>query len=161
MTDFLTVGGFVLSAIGVAFSVYALCQADGAKRAVARALNKGDEQVTRDDSRDLLNKLNAAKGAALARGGRSSRGAIVGRNINKDVEALKQAQDGLAMTVISTDALLEQDLRVASQQLLDAINNIQAAAQRDGWADALGVLQGITPKVNTHQRQLGSNAIRS
>ncbi len=161
MMDFLTVGGFILSAIGVVLSIHALCQAGGAKRAVARVLSKGNEQVTRDETRDLLSKLNAAKEAALARGGRGNRGAIAGRNINKDVEALKQAQDGLATTMISTDAALEKNLRTAAEEMASALRDIQGERDRDGWADALGVLQAVTPRVNTHQRQLGSIALKS
>jgi len=157
--DFVGVGGFVLSVVGTGVSIWSLIVAGGAKKAVADVLEKRDDQVVRDDSRELLNKLNAAREAALIRRGNARGAALAGRSAQDDLAALKQAQDALAITAVSTDLRLEQGLRLASTQLDAAVKEIEGKTGRDGWADALGVLQGVIPKVNTHQRKLGTKAL--
>lgn len=136
-----------------------MVQAGGAKKAVTAVLAKFGEQVTRDDARELLSALNDAREASIARRSKASRTATTGRNINSDIQALQRAQDALATTTLDTDKRLEQRLRIAAAELDMALRNIAENSTRDGWADAVGVLQGITPVVDVHQRKLGTKAL--
>lgn len=140
-------------------SVWAVITAGSAKKAVNKVIEKSAEQVVRDDTRDLLTKLNVAREVALARRGNARGAAVAGRSLANDFATLKQAQDALAITTLNTDIPLEQGLRLASTQIEVAVKAIEDKNGRDGWADALGVLQGVIPKVNTHQRKLGAKAL--
>lgn len=151
--------GWWLTAGGFALSLWAVITAESAKKAVKKVIEKSGEQVVRDDARDLLTKLNAAREVALARRGDTRRTAIAGRSVVNDLAILKQAQDALAITTLSTDVPLERGLRLASMQIDDAVKVIENKTGRDGWGDALIVLQGVIPKVNTHQRKLGTKAL--
>lgn len=158
--DIIGIGGFILSAIGVGLSIFAVVQAGRAENAVNQVIQKSSEQLSRDDARKLLVKLNDARDAALARRGKAPKFATSGRSAANDLRALQLAQDALATTALSADAALEQGLRVASTELDRALKEIHAKGDRDGWADALGVLQGVIPKVDAHQRKLGAMALK-
>jgi len=157
--DVVGVGGLVLSAAGVALSVYALVQADGAKKAVEKVIGKAGEQRARDDARELLAVITAARDAAMDNRRSAPPMASAGRVKDKDVQAIQKAQDALATTNVTEDSQMVAELRRAARELDKALQEINADAERDGWADALAVLQGVTPLVDALQRGLGSKAL--
>lgn len=158
--DWWEVTGWAMTAGGFGLSIFALCVADGAKKAVTKALRKGDEQDNRDDARGLLTKLNAAKGAAMARRGGAKAILAKGRSLPNDIQALTDAQDACATVNLPGDDDLTEALRRASTQLTEAIDVIHGKGDRDGWADALGELQGVVPRVDAYQRKLGTKALQ-
>lgn len=158
--DPISVVGLVLSAVGVVLSVWALHKADSAKKAVDRVIETNRDQVTRDHARDLLAKLTDARDAAMARRQGASRLSSAGRSTAGDVKALQIAQDALATATIGSDQGLVQNLRAAASELDRALKAIASNCNRDGWADALGVLQGVIPKIDVLQRELGAKALR-
>lgn len=157
--DAIGIGGLLLSVAGVVLSIVALVQAGRAKAAVTRAIARGVDQGMRDDARVLLLKLHDARDAALGRKQGASRLSSAGRSISGDIKALQLAQTSLATVVVQSDSRLELNLRTVASQLDEALVTINAAGDRDGWADALLVLHGIIPKVDVLQRGLGSKAI--
>lgn len=158
--DWWAVTGWAMTAGGFGLSIFALLVADGAKKAVATVLRKGNEQDNRDDARELLTKLNAAKATALARRGGAKPILAKGRSLPDDIRALAAAQDACATVNLPGDRDLTMALQRASAQLIQAIDAINGKGDRDGWADALVALQGVAPRVDAYQRKLGTKALQ-
>ncbi len=152
--------GLLLSAAGVVVSLWALFKADSAKKAVDKAIAKNSDQISRDDARALLGKLTAARDAAMGRKKGASRLSSAGRDVSSDIRALELAQDALATSAFGSDKKLASRMRVASYELKEALEAITRNKDRDGWADALGVLQGVIPELDLLQRELGSKSLR-
>ncbi|KAB0459777.1 hypothetical protein [Agrobacterium radiobacter] len=152
------IGGLVLSAIGIGLSIWALVMADGAKKAVKKVVEKNNDLASRDDARDLLNTLSSARDASLARRSSASRIATAGRNLNGDIHTLRVAQDALATVTLGTNEALVEDLRVAASELERALSTVESGSH-EGWAAALAVIQGVTPKVDVLQRGLVTKAL--
>lgn len=157
--DWWAVTGWVMTLGGFCLSLFALFVADDAKKAVAKALRNRNEQGNRDEARELLIKLNAAKDAALAR--RASAAPLLsrGRSLPSDMRALTVAQDACATAVLAGDQELTMALQRTATQLIDAIDAINGIGDRDGWADAQVLLQGVAPRVDAYQRKLGTKAL--
>lgn len=162
--NFLTtkLGDLGLTLLGLALSIWAMCKADGAKRAVAKVLTKNSDQAARDNARDLLAKLKRAKDGAMARRQHAPRSAIAGRvpTAAEDLAALQQAQDALATSTLGHGQQLALDLKRAADQLNSNLQKLAENSDRDEWADALGVIQGIVPKLELLQTELGAKALR-
>lgn len=141
------VKGDILSAAGLALSVWALVKADSAMKAVDKVILKNNNQIMRDDARGLLDKLTGARDAAMGRKQGASGLSSAGRAISSDKRALELAQDALATATLGSDQLLTSRLRVAADELEKALVAINSPSGRDGWADALGVLQGVLPEL--------------
>lgn len=154
------VGDLVLSVAGLGLSIWAMLQAGGAKRAVSKVLARNNDQVTRDNARDLLIKLTTAKDAAMARRQGAPRSSTAGRVMATDLEVLQLAQDALATSTLGTGQSLAVDLQRAAVQLNSALQGLAGNSVRDEWADALGVLQGIIPKVDVLQAELAAKVLR-
>lgn len=154
------IGGLVLSGVGVGLSVWALAKADGAEKAVAKVIGKAGDQKARDDARELLALINVARDAAMANRRDASQIAATGRVRDKDVGAIEKVQDALATLNVTDDPLITRKLRRAGVELNKALQEINANDRRDGWADALAVLQGVTSPVDALQRGLGSQALK-
>lgn len=152
--------GLGIGVFGDGLAIWALIQAGSAKRAVRHALEKSSDQVARDDARSLLANLTQAKDAAMGRRRGGSPLAIAGRSESNDVHRLQLAQDNLATSTISANKKLTVKLRQASTELTTALQAIASSGTRDGWADALGVLQGIIPEIEIVQRKLGIGALK-
>lgn len=148
-----------LSIGGLALSIYALVQAESAKKAVSKVIAKEVDQGARDDARELMQRLNEAREAAMARRQGAHRSSSAGRSQAADMKALQLAQDALATTNLG-DKLLTLALRAAADELNQALAEINANGGRDGWADALGTLQGVIPKVDVLHRELSTKALR-
>lgn len=158
--DWWAVSGWVMTASSFALSVGALFVADSAKKAVAKVLSKGNEQENRDDARDLLTKLNKGKDAAMARRGGAKPLLAKGRSLPDDMLSLATAQDSCATANLPGDPDLTTALKMASTQLIEAIDAINGQGDRDGWADAQAALQGVVPRVNSYQSKLGTKALQ-
>lgn len=158
--DAVDAGGLLLSAAGVAISLWALFEADSAKKAVDKVIAKNSDQISRDDARGLLDKLTAARDAAMGRKKGASRLSSAGRAVSSDKRALELAQDALATSAFGSDQKLASRMRVAADQLKEALEAITKNKDRDGWADALGVLQGVIPELELLQRELGAKSLR-
>ena len=154
------VGDLVLSVAGLGLSIWAMLQAGGAKRVVSKVLARNNDQVTRDNARDLLIKLTTAKDAAMARRQGAPRSSTAGRVMATDLEVLQLAQDALATSTLGTGQSLAVDLQRAAVQLNSALQGLAGNSVRDEWADALGVLQGIIPKVDVLQAELAAKVLR-
>lgn len=151
--------GLALSALSIAFAIWAMIIAGGAKKAVAAVVSKSNNQAARDNARDLLLKLNAAVDAATGRRKGASRLSSAGRSLELDKNAVQVAQVALATTVIGSDKVLNSKLRTAATSLDNAINTIDAAGAQDGWADAQRVLLQIVPEVEVASNQLGTKSL--
>lgn len=160
-TDWWAVSSYVMTVVGLGLSIWALFQADGAKKAVQKVLEKGSEQDSRDDARDLLAKLNNAKSAAMAWRGGAKPILATGRSLPDDMLALATAQDACATANLPGDRDLTTALQRASVQLIEAIDIINREGDRDGWADAQVALQGVVPRVDGYQRKLGTKALQA
>lgn len=159
--DPIGVAGLVVSVVGAVLSIFALVQAKRASTAVAEVIGKSHVQAARDEARALLALVTDAREAAMAWRRNASRLSSAGRSSARDLLALQQAQNALATTTIgSTDAGLTVTLRTAAAQIDQALVAIGLKGERDGWADALGVLQGVTPTIDLLQRELGGRALR-
>jgi hypothetical protein len=158
--DLIGVGGLVLSAVGVGFSIMALIQAGRAKKAISKVIGKGEDQIARDDARALLAQIADARDATMARRQGASPLSSAGRSLEGDLQALQLAQNALATATVGSDRTLELSLRVAATEIEQALQAIASNSGRDGWADALGVLQGVIPKIDVLQRELGTKALR-
>ena len=158
--DAFDAAGLLLSVAGVALSLWALFKADCAKKAVDKVIVKNIDQISRDDARGLLDKLAGARDAAMGRRRGASSASSAGRYLPSDIRALEVAQDALAIVTIGADQPLICKMRVAADELKTALEAIATNAHRDGWADALGVLQGVTPEVEAIQRSLGAKFLR-
>ncbi len=77
-----------------------------------------------------------------------------------DLEVLQLAQDALATSTLGTGQSLAVDLQRAAVQLNSALQGLAGNSVRDEWADALGVLQGIIPKVDVLQAELAAKVLR-
>lgn len=157
--DPIGIGGLVLSAVGVGLSVWALVKADGAAKAVAKVIGKAGDQKARDDARELLMLINAAREAAMSNRRGAPPLASAGRVRDNDVQSIQKAQDALATLNVTEDQQVIKKLRRGGQELNKALHEINGSGERDGWADALAVLQGVTPSVDALQRGLGSKAL--
>lgn len=153
-------GNLSLSLAGLGLSIWAMLQAGGAKRAVSNVLAKNSDQFARDNARDLLTKLTVAKDVAMARRRGASRSSTAGRLAAADLTALQIAQDALATSTLGTGQSLALDLHRAASQLELSLQGLAGNSVRDEWADALGVLQGIIPKIDTLQAELTAKALR-
>ena len=158
--DLLGVTGVLLSAAGVLLSVWALQKADSAMKAVDRVIGKNSDQMMRDDARRLLDKLTVARDAAMGRKRGASSLSSAGRPLANDKRALELAQDALATINFGPDRDLGSKMRVAADELKKALEAITSNPGRDGWADALGVLQGVIPEIEALQRTLGTKSLR-
>lgn len=160
--DFLTSkwGNLGLSVTGLGLAIWALIQAGGARRAVSKALSKNSDQVARDNARDLLTKLTVAKDAAMARRQSAPRSSTAGRVAAADLTALQVAQDALATSTLGSGQPLALDLQRAANQLNSSLQGIAGNSVRDEWADALGELQGIIPKIDVLQAELAAKVLR-
>lgn len=153
-------GNLGLSVFGLFLSIWSMVLAGGAKRAVAHVLAKNNDQVARDNARDLLVKLTNAKDAAMARRRSASRNSAAGRVATADLRALQVAQDALATSTLGTGEPLALDIQRAAIQLDTALQGLAGNGPRDDWADALGVLQGIIPKLDVLQVELAAKVLR-
>lgn len=158
--DLIGVGGLILSAIGVLLSVWALAKANSAKVAVNKVIEKNSDQFARDAARNLLAKLTDARDAAMAQRRGASRLSSAGRHPDSDHKAIELAQDALATVTIDSSQQLVARMRTAATELNQALQTIASNSGRDGWADALGVLQGIIPEVDALQQGLSATALR-
>lgn len=158
--DGVGLGGLVLSAIGVGLSIWALAKAESAKQAVSRVIQKSGDQTARDDARRLLAVISDAREAAMAHRRDAPLLASAGRVKDNDVQALQKAQDALATLNVTENKLVIKTLRRAAAELDKALQEINANGARDGWADALAVLQGVTSQVDSLQRGLGTRALK-
>lgn len=160
--NFLTtkLGDLGLSVAGLVLSIWAMLQAGGAKRAVSKVLAKNSDQVARDRARELLTKLTTAKDAAMARRRSAPRSSTAGRVATADLAALQLAQDALATSTLGTGQPLALDLQRAANQLNSNLQGLAGNSPRDEWSDALGVLQGIIPKIDVLQAELASKVLR-
>lgn len=160
--NFLTTpsGDLGLSVVGLVLSIWAMLQAGGAKRAVSKVLTKNSDQVARDSARDLLTKLTSAKDAAMARRQSAPRSSTAGRVAAADLAALQLAQDALATSTLATGQPLAIDLQRAAAQLDGNLQGLAGNSARDEWSDALGVLQGIIPKIDVLQIELAARVLR-
>lgn len=148
-----TIGGFCLS-------LFALFVADGAKKAVSKVLDKRNVQGNRDQARDLLVSLNGAKSAALARRD-SDKQSLRARSLPPDKRALTLAQDACATAVFADDQKLTEALQLTAEHLNGAIDAINGTGDRNGWADALGLLQSLIPKVDSYQKKLDTTLLQA
>ena len=158
--DPIGIGGLLLSLAGVGLSVVALVKADSATKVVEKVIVKNNDQVTRDHARGLLDKLTGARDAAMGRRQGASRLSSAGRNILSDKRALELAQDALATSTVGSDQQLTSKMRMAADKLKEALEAIAINSGRDGWADALDVLQGFIPELEVMQRELGTKSLR-
>lgn len=158
--DTVGVGGLLLSVAGVGLSVWALVKADSANKAVDKVIVKSNDQIARDDARGLLDKLTSAKDAAIGRKQGASSLSSAGRTIPRDKMALELAQDALSTATVGSNQQLAARIRAASGELTNALEAISSNSGRDGWADALGVLQGVIPEIEVLQRELGKTSLR-
>jgi hypothetical protein len=160
--NFLTTkfGDLSLSVAGLVLSIWAMLQAGGAKRAVSKVLAKNNDQVARDNARDLLSKLTTAKDAAMARRRSAPHSSTAGRVAAADLAALQLAQDALATSTLGTGQPFALDLQRAANQLNSCLQGLAGNSARDEWADALGVLQGIYPKIDVLQAELTAKVLR-
>ncbi len=90
----------------------------------------------------------------------ASRLSSAGRDVSSDKRALELAQDALATSVFDSDRKLATKMRVAADQIKEALEAITKDKDRDGWADALGVLQGVIPDLERIQRELGAKSLQ-
>lgn len=162
MMEFLTVAGFLLSALGVFLAIRADWKAEGVKKAVAKVVSRSSDQEARDKAKALMKTLQDARDAAMARRKNASRTASVGRSAPADLHMLELAQDALATTTLIVDAVVVADLRAGSVELEKARLEIGAGenAKRDGWADALAALQVVLPKVEEFERGLAKKELQ-
>lgn len=152
--------GLLLSATGVALSAFALRKAASAAKAVSEVLKRADDQFARDGARDLLMILNSAREAATARRHGAPRPSSIGRSAAADRKALEAAQHSLATTTITDETKTLEVLRAAAAELDQALQNISSNSDRDGWADAVPVLQGVIPDIERLQRALLVKSIK-
>jgi hypothetical protein len=153
------IGGLILSAVGVALSCWALMKADSAEKAVAKVIGRAGDQKARDDARELLMLISAARDAAMSNRRGAPQLASAGRVRDNDIQAIQKAQDALATLNVTDDQQVTKKLRRSGLELNKALQEINGDGVRDGWADALAVLQGVTPQVDVLQRGLGSKAL--
>lgn len=149
----------VLSGAGLGASAVAAIKADGAKRAVSKILAKDETQVDRQTALDLSEILSEARDAAKARQQGASQLLQGKRNVAGDIQALQDAQDALATYVFSSDEKLTAKLRPAAKELTRALTAINTGGPRDGWADALGEIQGLIAEVELKQRYFKKQTI--
>jgi hypothetical protein len=157
--DFIGVGGFALSALGVGLAIWAKIEIVGVKKAVANVIEKNSDQSVRDNARDLLQKLTNARDAAMGRRRGASRLSSAGRSREQDVNALQLAQSALATTLVGSGGPLGARLRVAASSLAGVLQALQPDQERDGWAEAQDTLQSVIPDVETISVSLAAKAL--
>lgn len=158
--DAVDAGGLLLSAAGVAISLWALFEADSAKKAVDKVIGKNSDQIARDEARELLDKLRAARDAAIGRMQGATSLSSAGRHISADKRALELAQDALATATFASDQILTSSMRKAAYQITAALEKITSKSGLDGWKVARDVLQNVIPKIELWQRELGAKIMR-
>lgn len=151
---------FALTFVGLGLAIWSMKVAGGAKKAVAEVIAKSGDQKTRDEVRGLLTLVQEAREAAMAHRKTAAPLASAGRVKDNDLQALHRVQDALATTQVAGDPSVTARFRRAAKELDKALNEISTNGARDGWADGLAALQGVTPDVDQLQKKLGAQALR-
>lgn len=152
--------GLSLSVVGIALSIISLVKADGAAKAVERVIVKNSDQIALENARSLLEKLKTARDAAIGRKQGASEISALGRTIEEDKRKLELAQDALATVAFGTNEKLVANMRLAAKGLKSAQADITRNSRKDGWAAALGTLQGVIPELELWQQELGVKNLR-
>ena len=155
------IGSLVLSAIGIAISLWAICRATSAYNLANTVIGRKNEQEDNKRLQELINILNSAKEAAK----RNEKSASVyrksGRAITDDLEFMREAPDALRTKVpISWDIGKRDIYGIVANEIDTALEAISDPnSTRDGWKDALSTLQAIIPQLEQEERDLRDRAL--
>jgi hypothetical protein len=152
--------GLSLTVLGFFVSIASYVKSEGAEKAVARMIVKTSDQIALETARNVLEKLKAARDAAMGRKRGASEISAFGRNIEDDKHKLALGQDALATVAFSANERLTARMRVAAKELTVAQEKISQNTKEDGWSMALTTLQGVIPELDLWQQELGSKTLR-
>lgn len=153
---------FLFSAGSICLAVYALVTAKSAKQAATSAVRRKDDQEDRGYLTALIIALINAKDAAKRRqsGALEIQGA--GRTVEFDIYALTDAHDALCSNLpLSFDDELKVTVNAAADEIQLALGRIHnpTTSNRDGWKDALAVLQTLIPRLRQEEREMKNQEV--
>lgn len=152
----------LIGLLGLGMSGYAIITAKSAKQAASQAVQRKDDQEDREYLKDLIIALVEAKNSAKRRESGALEIKSAGHSSELDIYHLSEAHDKLCTALpLSFGNELKATVDAAAAELKAALNAIQnpTTSNRDGWKDALSILQTLIPRLRQEERQMKNKEI--